>query len=130
MLSQGVDGLFGADLGTTLAAVAALVARGYTHREGLFRAELRRTVGTLKSRLPSLSGDTRTFAALALALLAVAAGEAAPQELPPAIASTLASLSTADLLAARAVVRAALAAAPAGWRSPGLANEIAVAFLL
>ncbi|MFO0629042.1 MAG: hypothetical protein U0325_25935 [Polyangiales bacterium] len=49
MLSQRADGLFG-DVALTLASVAALVSRGHTHREGDFRAELKRTLATLRAR--------------------------------------------------------------------------------
>ena len=69
LLRQKADGLFDADLGATLAAVAVLVGRGQTPREGLFRAELRRTAATLRKLLgEGLSGDALLQAALALAL--------------------------------------------------------------
>jgi hypothetical protein len=128
MLSQGADGIFAGDLGATLAAVAALVTRGHTHREGLFRSELRRTVGTLRQRLGALGGDAQVLAALALALLTVPAGEAAPGELPAGLGAAIAGLSTQDLPAARSAVRAALAAAPPSWRATALAQEIGRAF--
>jgi hypothetical protein len=128
LLNQGANGLFAGELGTTLAAVAALVSRGHSTREGLFRAELRRTVATLRKMLPSLSGDERTLAALALALLTVPSGEAPPAELAAPIAATLAGLSLDDPAAARAIVRAALAVAPASWRARPLAGDIGTAF--
>src|SRR5208282_5590493 len=67
LLSQGAGGLFAGDVGATLAAVAALVTRGHTHREGGFRAELRRTLGALKAKLAA-GGDAGVHAALAAAI--------------------------------------------------------------
>ena len=82
LLQQGADGLFDGDVGTTLIAVAALVGRGHTARSGSFRAELRRTVQALKSRLGSLTGTDQALVALALAMLRIGSGEAQPTELP------------------------------------------------
>src|SRR5262249_10184534 len=91
LLEQHADGLFGGEgeLGATLAAVAALVSRGHTARAGSFRAELRRTVQALKSRLPSLSAEDLVLCALALAILQMPHGEPAPSELPPELAACL-----------------------------------------
>ncbi len=130
LLRQGADGLFAGDLGATLAAVAALVTRGHTHREGLFRAELRRTVATLRQRVGALGGDDQVVAALALALLTLPGGEAAPGELPAALGALLVGLGVADLPAARGQVRAALAGAPSGWAGSGQGREIARVFVL
>jgi len=130
LLNQGATGLFGGDLGATLAAVAALVSRGHATREGLFRAELRRTAATLRKQLPALAGDDRTLAALALALLTMPAGDAPPAELPAPMAAILAGISLDDLAAARATVRAALAAAPSSWQSTPLAQTIGKVFHL
>jgi hypothetical protein len=129
MLSQGAGEEPAGDVGATLAAVAALVTRGHTHREGGFRAELRRTLGALKGKL-SGAGDPPVHAALAAAILAVAAGEEPPAELPAPLLAALAGLSTSDLPAARKAVRAALLAAPPSWKSHALAGEIARVFQL
>jgi Ca-activated chloride channel family protein len=128
-LHQNADGLFGGDLAATLAAVAALVGRGHTSREGLFRAELRRTLLTLRGRAGGLSGNDRLLALLAVALLTMAHGDPAPEGLPAQIADDLADLSLQDLQGARAKIRAALAAAPAGWSSSALASEVQKVFL-
>jgi hypothetical protein len=129
LLSQGAGGLFAGDVGVTLAAVAALVTRGHTHREGGFRSELRRTLGALKGKLGA-EGDAGVHAALAAAILMVAVGEEPPAELPEPLRTALAGLSMSDLPAARQTVRAALGAAPASWRSQALAGEIARVFQL
>jgi Ca-activated chloride channel family protein len=129
LLSQGAGGLFAGDVGVTLAAVAALVTRGHTHREGGFRSELRRTLGALKGKLAA-GGDAGVHAALAAAILLIAAGEEPPAELPDPLKAALTGLSTSDLPAARQAVRAALLAAPASWRSHVLAGEIARVFQL
>src|SRR5262249_13133368 len=121
--------LFAGDVGATLAAVAALVTRGHTHREGLFRGELRRTATALKGKLTT-SGDAQVIAALALALLVIPAGEAPPAELPAPLAAALAGPPPPALPAARAAVRAALLAAPASWRAHPLAADVARAFQL
>ena len=110
LLEQGADGLFAGNWAVTLAAVAALVSRGHTAREGQFRAELRRTLQAVRQQLPGLSGDERHAAALILALLTVPHGEAAPAELVAAAASALADASLHDLAALQAKTVAALAA--------------------
>lgn len=129
MLNQKADGLFAGDIAGTLAAVAALVGRGHTSREGLFRAELRRTLMTLRSKIASLSGNDQIMARMTLALLLMPHGDPAPEGLAPEIASQLEGLSLADLPAARLKVRAALALAPAGWDSGLLAEGIKRSFL-
>lgn len=110
LLEQGADGLFAGDWAVTLAAVAALVSRGHTAREGQFRAELRRTLQVARQQLPGLSGAQRQAAALTLALLTVPHGEAAPAELVATAASAVADASLHDLAALRAKTVAALAA--------------------
>ena len=110
LLEQGADGLFAGDWAVTLAAVAALVSRGHTAREGQFRAELRRTLQVVRQQLPGLSGGDRHAAALTLALLTVPHGEAAPAELVATAASAVADASLHDLAALRAKTVAALAA--------------------
>jgi hypothetical protein len=110
LLEQGADGLFAGDWAVTLAAVAALVSRGHTAREGQFRAELRRTLQVVRQQLPGLSGAERQAAALVLALLTVPHGEAAPAELVASAASAMADASLHDLAALRAKTVAALAA--------------------
>ena len=110
LLEQGADGLFAGDWAVTLAAVAALVSRGHTAREGQFRAELRRTLQVVRQQLPGLSGGDRHAAALTLALLTVPHGEAAPAELVASAASAVADASLHDLAALRAKTVAALAA--------------------
>lgn len=129
LLHQNADGLFGGDLGATLAAAAALVGHGHTAREGLFRAELRRTLVTLRGRAGSLSGNDRVIALLAVALLTMPHGDPAPEGLPAQIAAKLGDLSLQDLQGARVKIRAALAAAPAGWSSSTLAGEVQKVFL-
>lgn len=110
LLEQGADGLFAGDWAVTLAAVAALVSRGHTAREGQFRAELRRTLQVVRQQLPGLSGGDRHAAALTLALLTVPHGEAAPAELVATAATAVADASLHDLAALRAKTVAALAA--------------------
>ncbi|HRI68330.1 MAG TPA: VIT domain-containing protein [Polyangium sp.] len=129
LLNQKADGLFAGDIASTLAAVAALVGRGHTAREGLFRAELRRTTMTLRSKLSSLSGNEQMMALLALALLVMPHGDPAPDDLTPELANTLNGISLSDLADARAKVRAAMALAPAGWDAPALADGVKRAFL-
>lgn len=128
LLHQKADGLFDGDLGATLAATAALVGLGHTAREGLFRAELRRTAATLRKNLPGLSGPARDFALLALALLTMPHGEDAPEGLAPQIAAALSGISLVDLPAARAKIASALAALP-GFPNASLAVEIKRVFL-
>lgn len=125
MLRQSAFGLFDGDLAITLAAVAVFVTRGHTHREGLFRAELRRTIGALKAQLGTATGDERVFAALALAMLTMAAGEAAPPELSDELTATLAGLAYGDSATAKQAIKAALALVPTSF-----GNEAAVAELL
>lgn len=128
LLQQGADGLFAGDLGATLAAVAALVSRGHTARSGGFRAELRRTVQALQARLAKAQGKEQVLCALALAILRVPGGDAAPSELPAELAASLAGASLTDLPGLAAAVRAALAKAP-DWKQSPLARGIAGAFL-
>lgn len=124
MLHQKADGLFAGDIASTLAAVAALVSRGHTAREGLFRAELRRTTMTLRSKVSSLSGNEHVFALLALALLVMPHGDPAPEGLSGDIAAQLEGISLVDVADVRAKVRAALALLPAGWNASSLAGGI------
>lgn len=128
LLQQGADGLFDGDVGTTLIAVAALVGRGHTARSGSFRAELRRTVQSLKSRLGSLTGTDRALVALALAMLRIGSGEPPPSELPTELAAPLDSASLTDAAGLRAALRSALDKAPA-WKRSSLAQAIEDAFL-
>lgn len=129
LLRQRVDGLFDGDLGVTLAAVAALVSRGHTAREGVFRAELRRTLHALRTKLLLVTGAERTWAALALALLVIPNGDPVPAELPTGVASLLAGFSLADLKAARLTVLKSLTRAPDGWAANPVAREIRRTFL-
>jgi hypothetical protein len=129
LLQQKADGLFGGDIASTLAAVAALVGRGHTAREGLFRAELRRTMMTLRSKIPSLSGNEQAMALLALAMLVMPHGDPAPDGLAPDLATKLEGLSLADVTETLARVRAAMAIAPPGWDVSPLAQGIKRAFL-
>lgn len=130
LLNQKADGLFGSDLAATLAAIAALVGRGHTSREGLFRAELRRTLMTLRSKIASLSGNDQIMAKMTLALLLMPHGDPAPDGLAPEIATQLEGLSLADLPAARSKIRAALGLVPAGWDTDPLAAGIKRGFLM
>ncbi len=129
LLHQKADGLFGGDITSTLAAVAALVGHGHTAREGLFRAELRRTMMTLRSKIPSLSGNERAMALLALALLIMPHGDPAPDGLASDLATKLEGLSLSDLSETRTKVRAAMAMAPSGWDASPLAQGIKRTFL-
>jgi hypothetical protein len=129
LLNQKADGLFSGDIASTLAAVAALVGRGHTAREGLFRAELRRTTMTLRSKIPSLSGNEQTMALLAFALLVMPHGDPAPDGLASDIATKLDGISVSDLSETRAKVRAAMAMAPAGWDVSPLVQGIKRTFL-
>jgi hypothetical protein len=129
LLNQKADGLFGGDLAATLAAVAALVGRGHTSREGLFRAELRRTLMTLRGKIAGLSGNDQRLAQMTLALLLMPHGDPAPEGLAPEITAMLEGLSLADWPAARSKIRAALGFAPAGWDNDPLTAGIKRAFL-
>jgi hypothetical protein len=124
LLRQRADGLFDADLGATLAAIAVLASRGHTAREGLFRSELGRALRALRARLSAGSKDERIYAALGVAILTLAA----VPELPAFVAKHLARASTADLATLGSAVRAALAAAPPGWDSGAGTKEILGAF--
>jgi len=128
LLHQKADGLFASDAGVTLVAIAALVGRGHTAREGLFRAELRRTTTTLKSKASSFSGHDKLFALLALALLTMPHGDDAPEGLPEAMARALEGISLADLPSAQAKISAAFAALPGAPGAP-LAAQIKRVFL-
>ncbi|TKC98504.1 VIT domain-containing protein [Polyangium fumosum] len=129
LLHQKADGLFDADLGATLAAVAALVARGHTAREGLFRAELRRTTVTLRGKLGGMSAEDKHLALLALALLTMPHGDPAPEGLPAPIAASLTGLSLTDRPGAAAKIGAALGHLPSGWADKPLAAEVKRVFL-
>lgn len=127
LLQQRADGTFG-DVGTTLAAVAALVSRGHTHREGDFRAELKRTLATLRGRIAGLQGDEAVWASLAVSLLVVAHG-GAPEGLSGSLEAAVRGVSLGDARGLRAAVAAALAAAPGGWETHSLAAAVRVRFL-
>lgn len=129
LLHQKADGLFAGDIASTLAAVAALVGHGHTAREGLFRAELRRTMITLRSKIPSLSGNEQALALLALALLVMPHGDPAPDGLAADLATNLAGISLTDLSETRKKVRAVMAAAPPGWDVSPLAHGVKRTFL-
>ncbi|MDI3281737.1 FHA domain-containing protein [Polyangium sp. 15x6] len=129
LLHQKADGLFDADLGATLAAVAALVRRGHTAREGLFRAELRRTTVTLRGKLAGLSSEDKLLALLALALLTMPHGDPAPGGLPAPIAAALAGISLADRPSATGKIGVALGHLPSGWAEKPLAAEVKRVFL-
>lgn len=129
MLHQKADGLFDGDLAVTLVAVSALVGLGHTAREGLFRAELRRTASTLKGKLATLSGQDREFALLTLALLTMPHGDDAPEGLSPVLAGALLGISLSDLAEARSKIAVALRALPSGFAKATLANEIHRTFL-
>ena len=129
LLHQKADGLFDGDLAATLAAVAALVSRGHTAREGLFRAELRRTTVTLRGKSAGLSEKDKRLAVFALALLTMPHGDAAPGDLPPAIAAALAGISLGDQKGAADKVALALGHLPADWAVHPLAAEVKRVFL-
>jgi hypothetical protein len=129
MLHQKADGLFDGDFAVTLVAVSALVGLGHTTREGLFRAELRRTASTLKGKLAGLSGQDREFALLTLALLTMPHGDDAPDGLSPVLANALLGISLSDLAEARTKIAVALRALPSGFAKATLANEIHRTFL-
>lgn len=84
---------------------------------------------TLRSKIPSLSGNEQMMARLALALLIMPHGDPAPDDLAPELAAKLDGISLADLPDARAKIRAAMAIAPAGWDAPMLADGVKRAFL-
>ncbi|MDI1442933.1 VIT domain-containing protein [Polyangium sp. 6x1] len=129
LLHQKADGLFDGDLGATLAAVAALVGRGHTAREGLFRAELRRTTVTLRAKLGAMSADDKRLALLVLALLTMPHGDSAPDGLPAPIAAALAGLSLADRPGAAGKIALALGHLPSDWAQKPLAAEVKRVFL-
>jgi len=110
LLQQNAEGLFSGDLDSTLLAVAALVSAGHTAREGLFRAELRRTLVTLRGKLASLKDDPRILAATTIALLTMPHGDPAPDELPSSLASELAGVTLADLPKLRIAISSTLSA--------------------
>lgn len=124
MLNQKADGLFTSDIASTLAAVAALVGRGHTAREGLFRAELRRTMMTLRGKVSGLSGNDKTMALLAWAMLVMPHGDPAPDDLPSYLATALEGISLTDLSSAQSRIRSALTLLPSGWDAPPLAGGI------
>lgn len=128
LLQQGAEGLFDGDVGTTLVAVAALVGRGHTARSGSFRAELRRTVQALKSRIGALTGAERSLVALGLAMLRIGSGEELPSELPVELGAILGGASLSDVPALRSALRSALDKAPA-WKRSSIAQAIEDAFL-
>lgn len=127
LLEQGADGLFG-DIARTLAAVAALVSRGHTPREGDFRAELKRTLATLRARVDGLTGDEAVWARLSIALLTVPHG-AAPEGLDDARAQAACAVRLGDPNALRASVIALVDRAPTGWDADPRAAKVRAAFL-
>jgi hypothetical protein len=118
--------MFG-DVASTLASVAALVSRGHTHREGDFRAELKRTLATLRGRVAGAQGDEAVWIRLAIALLAVPHG-AAPEGLDATLDALARGLAFGDPNALRQRVIALLNAAPAGW-DVGPAGVVRARFL-
>lgn len=126
-LAQGADGLFG-DLPGTLAAVAALVSRGHTPREGDFRAELKRTAATLRARLPGLVGDEAVWAAVALALLTAPHGGAL-SGLSADLERLARAVALGDANALRRSVIELVEAAPAGWDASAEASAARARFL-
>lgn len=129
LLEQRADGLFGGEMAATVLAIAALVSRGHTARAGSFRAELRRTSQTLAARLATAAGDEKAQCALALALLRVAHGEAAPPELDAELAPLLSGQSLTELPGFAAAIRNLLGKTPATWWQTPLARAIRSAFL-
>ena len=128
LLEQTADGLFEGGIGVTLAAVAALVSRGHTAREGLFRAELRRTLAALQAgEWPSASTE-RTWAELAIAMLTMPHGAEPPVGLSQELSEALAGAAILNLLDLRARIRRALLSAPAGWDSTSLGSELRAVF--
>ncbi len=126
MLSQRADGMFG-DVASTLASVAALVSRGHTHREGDFRAELKRTLATLRGRVAGAQGDEAVWVRLAIALLTTPHG-AEPEGLDATLDALARGLTLGDANALRQRVIALLNAAPAGW-DVGPAGAVRARFL-
>ncbi len=129
ILLQGADGIFGGDLAVTLAAVAALVARGHSHREGLFKAELKRTLASLRKLVGTTTGDDAGRAALAIALLTRPFGEALPDGLPSSVAAILSGFDAQEAEVAGPIVRSVLAAAPL-YRGSAASEQIVSAFAL
>lgn len=127
MLDQRADGLFG-DIAQTLASVAALVSRGHTPREGDFRAELKRTLATLRARVDALSGEEQSWARLAVALLTVPHG-AEPEGLDAAQATAARAVRIGDTNGLQRSVIALLALAPPGWDAGARAAAIRRALL-
>ncbi|MFO0631190.1 MAG: VWA domain-containing protein, partial [Polyangiales bacterium] len=113
MLSQRADGLFG-DVALTLASVAALVSRGHTHREGDFRAELKRTLATLRGRAAGAQGEEALWLHVAIALLTVPHG-ATPEGLDPSLDALARGLALGDPNALRQKVIALMGAVRGGW---------------
>lgn len=127
-LEQRASGLFADDVATTLAAAAACVSLGHTARRGQFRAELRRASQVLREKVAETTGDTQILAALALALLTMPDGTAAPQELPAALAQLVGAINL-DEAGIAAHVKAVLAASSTSWQQD-LALHIAKSFAL
>jgi len=122
LLGQQADGMFGS-VGDTLAAVAALVAHGHTHREGDYRAELKRTLATLRAKVASLAGHEAVWARLAVALLTVPHG-IEPEGLDAGLAASVRAVVLTDAGSRRsAAVRATLGLVPSGWDASARAAE-------
>ncbi|MCC6527355.1 MAG: VWA domain-containing protein [Polyangiaceae bacterium] len=130
VLHQRADGSFDGSVAATLLAVLGLVARGHTAREGLFRPELRRTLGWLRARAASALGDELAWLSLGVAALTMPHGEPAPAGLPAAAAAALEGAALGEGSALRAKLGAALAAVPPGWRSDAVASALAAAHAL
>ncbi len=127
LLTQGADGMFGS-VGETLAAVGALVSAGHTHREGDYRAELKRTLATLRGRLVTLHGDEAVWARVAIALLTVPHG-IEPVELDPALEAAVRRVDLHETRALREEVIAVVTLCPPGWDASPRAAQIWRRFL-
>ncbi|MBI4955407.1 MAG: hypothetical protein HY908_25515, partial [Myxococcales bacterium] len=127
VLHQRADGSFGGSVAATSLAVLALVSHGHTAREGLFRPELRRTLGWLRTRIATALGDELAWLSLAVAALTMPHGEPAPAGLPAPAAAALEGAALGDGSVLRAKLGAALAAVPPGWRADALAGALAAA---
>lgn len=125
ILEQSVDGRFGSPE-ATLAAVGAFLSLGHSHREGLFRSELRRTLATVKN-LAATDPSQRAWL-FSWALLAAAAGDPLPAGLPATFPSQLAVWPKESTPELRQWLRGAIESL-LGVPSDLLAQAILAAFL-